>query len=237
MNMQLEVRALKSGYDKVQILHGVDLTVPSGEITAVLGANGAGKSTLMKTIAGHLPTMAGDIRHNLQTLNDLGPLHVCKAGVGFVPQEHNVFAELSVRDNLQVSSLAFEGAEGRVAEVLKRFPILNDRSDQLASTLSGGERQTLAIASALVAGPDILLLDEPTAGLAPIFVDRIVGWVCELVEEGMGVAWVVEQNPEKILRVSENTFVMDAGKVTSVAASKTLLEPGRLEEILLQVHV
>lgn len=235
--MQLEVSALKSGYDKVQILHGVDITVPAGEITTVLGANGAGKSTLMKTIAGHLPTMAGVIRHNLQTLNDLGPLHVCKAGVGFVPQDHNVFAELSVRDNLRVSSLAFEGAEGRVAEVLKRFPILEERAGQLASTLSGGERQTLAIASALVAGPDILLLDEPTAGLAPFFVDRIVGWVCELVEEGMGVAWVVEQNPEKILTVSETTFVMDAGKVTSVAASKTLLEPGRLEEILLQVHV
>jgi len=235
--MQLEVRALKSGYGKVQILHGVDLTVPAGEITTVLGANGAGKSTLMKTIAGHLPTMSGTIRHNLQTLNELGPLHVCKAGVGFVPQEHNVFAELSVRDNLRVSSLAFEGAEARVAEVLKRFPILKERADQLASTLSGGERQSLAIASALIAGPDILLLDEPTAGLAPIFVDRIVGWVCELVEEGMGVAWVVEQNPEKILTVSETTFVMDAGKVTSVAASKTLLEPGRLEEILLQVHV
>jgi ABC-type branched-subunit amino acid transport system ATPase component len=235
--MQLEVIALKSGYDKVQILHGVDFTVPSGEITAVLGANGAGKSTLMKTIAGHLPTMAGEIRHNLQTLNDLGPLHVCKAGVGFVPQEHNVFAELSVRDNLRVSSLAFEGAEARVADVLKRFPILNERSDQQASTLSGGERQTLAIATALVAGPDILLLDEPTAGLAPIFVDRIVSWVCELVQEGMGVAWVVEQNPEKILAISETTFVMDAGKVSSTAASKTLLEPGRLEEILLQVHV
>jgi ABC-type branched-subunit amino acid transport system ATPase component len=235
--MQLEVSALKSGYGKVQILHGVDITVPAGEITTVLGANGAGKSTLMKTIAGHLPTMAGDIRHNLQSLKDLGPLHVCKAGGGFVPQEHNVFAELSVRDNLRVSSLAFEGAEERVAEVLKRFPLLKDRTDQLASTLSGGERQTLAIASALVAGPDILLLDEPTAGLAPIFVDRIVGWVRELVEEGMGVAWVVEQNPEKILTVSETTFVMDAGTVTSVAASKTLLEPGRLEEILLQVHV
>ena len=235
--MQLEVTGLKSGYGKVQILHGVDFTVPAGEITTVLGANGAGKSTLMKTIAGHLPTMAGDIKHNLQKLNDVGPLHVCKAGVGVVPQEANVFAELSVRDNLQVSSLAFEGADGRVAEVLKRFPILKEREDQLASTLSGGERQTLAVAMALVAGPDVLLLDEPTAGLAPIFVDRIVNWICELVQEGMGVAWVVEQNPEKVLAVSETTFVMDAGRISSTAKSKTLLEPGRLEEILLQVHV
>lgn len=234
--MQLEVNSLKSGYGKVQILHGVDLTIPSGEITTVLGPNGAGKSTLMKTIASHLPVMAGEIHHNGQKLNDLGPLHVCKAGVGFVPQEGNVFAELSVKDNLQVSSFAFEGAAERVEEVLKRFPILGERSDQLASTLSGGERQTLAIATALVAGPDILILDEPTAGLAPIFVDRIVGWVCELVQEGMGVAWVVEQNPEKILSVSEKAYVIDAGKNSATMESKTLLEPGRLEEILLQVH-
>ena len=148
----------------------------------------------------------------------------------------NVFAELSVRDNLQVSSFAFEGAADRVEDVLNRFPILGERSDQLASTLSGGERQTLAIATALVAGPDILVLDEPTAGLAPIFVDRIVGWIGELVQEGMGVAWVVEQNPEKILNMSEKAYVLDAGKNSATMDSKTLLEPGRLEEILLQVH-
>ncbi|MDG1406735.1 MAG: ABC transporter ATP-binding protein [Octadecabacter sp.] len=234
--MQLEVNSLKSGYGKVQILHGVDITIPAGEITTVLGANGAGKSTLMKTIAGHLPVMSGEIHHNGQKLNGLGPLHVCKAGIGFVPQEANVFAELSVRDNLQVSSFAFEGAADRVAEVLRRFPILEERADQLASTLSGGERQTLAIATALIAGPDILILDEPTAGLAPIFHDRIVSWVCELVQEGMGVAWVVEQNPEKILSVSKKVYVFDAGKNSATKDSKTLLEPGRLEEILLQVH-
>lgn len=234
--MQLEVKSLKSGYGKVQILHGVDIIIPAGEITTVLGANGAGKSTLMKTIAGHLPVMSGEIHHNGLNLNGLGPLQICKAGVGVVPQEQNVFAELSVRDNLQVSSFAFEGASERVDEVLRRFPILGERADQLASTLSGGERQTLAIATALVAGPDILILDEPTAGLAPIFVDRIVNWVCELVQDGMGVAWVVEQNPEKILKVSRQAYVMDAGKNSATIDSKTLLEPGRLEEILLQVH-
>jgi ABC-type branched-subunit amino acid transport system ATPase component len=236
MNMQLEVKSLKSGYGKVQILHGIEITIPSGEVTTILGANGAGKSTLTKTIAGHLPVMDGEIHHNGNNINALGPLQVCKAGIGFVPQEANVFAELSVRDNLQVSSFAFEGAADRVEDVLNRFPILGERSDQLASTLSGGERQTLAIATALVAGPDILVLDEPTAGLAPIFVDRIVGWIGELVQEGMGVAWVVEQNPEKILNMSEKAYVLDAGKNSATMDSKTLLEPGRLEEILLQVH-
>ena len=234
--MQLEVNGLRSGYGKVQILHGVDLKVPSGKITTVLGANGAGKSTLMKTIAGHLPVMEGEVVHNGQHLNGINPLHVCMAGVGLVPQDTNVFAELSVRDNLQASAAAFEGAGERIAEVLKRFPILQERSNQLASTLSGGERQTLAIATALVAGPDILLLDEPTAGLAPIFVDRIVSWVEELAQDGTGIAWVVEQNPEKILAISEDAYVLDAGRVTDVLKSQTLLEPGRLEEVLLQVH-
>ncbi|MCL6286065.1 ABC transporter ATP-binding protein [Ruegeria sp. 2012CJ41-6] len=234
--MQLEVRGLKSGYGKVQILHGINLKVPSGEITTVLGPNGAGKSTLMKTIAGHLPMMEGEVVHNGQHLNGIGPLHVCIAGVGLVPQDANVFSDLSVRDNLNASAAAFEGAIERIAEVLKRFPILQERSNQLASTLSGGERQTLAIATALVAGPDILLLDEPTAGLAPIFVDRIVGWVEELAQDGTGIAWVVEQNPEKILAISEDAYVLDAGRVADVLKSKTLLEPGRLEEVLLQVH-
>jgi ABC-type branched-subunit amino acid transport system ATPase component len=234
--MQLEVSDLKSGYGKVQILHGIDLTVPPKEITAVLGPNGAGKSTLMKTIAGHLPVMAGEIHYRGNSLVGHSALSICKAGVGVVPQDRNVFPALAVRDNLRASSLAFEGAEERVAEVLRRFPILAERSDQAASTLSGGERQTLAIAMALVAGPDILILDEPTAGLAPIFVDRIVSWVRELAEEGMGVVWVVEQNPEKILAVSGAAYVIDAGRNSETVDAKSLLAPGRLEEVLLQVN-
>ena len=235
--MQLEVHGLKSGYGKVQILHGIDLTVPSRASTAVLGPHGAGKSTLMTTIAGPLPVMAGEIRYRGNSLVGHSPLSICKEGVGFVPQDRNVFPTLSVRDNLRASSLAFEGAEERVAEVLRRFPILGERSDQAASTLSGGERQTLAIAMALVAGPDILILDEPTAGLAPIFVDRIVSWVRELAEEGMGVVWVVEQNPEKILAISGTAYVIDAGRNAQTVDAKSLLAPGRLEEVLLQVNV
>tara|TARA_R110002096_G_scaffold267647_1_gene461395 strand:- start:13569 stop:14276 length:708 start_codon:yes stop_codon:yes gene_type:complete len=234
--MQLDVSGLKSGYGKVQILHGIDFCAPPKEITVVLGPNGAGKSTLMKTIAGHLPIMSGAIKYRGNSLAGQSPLAICKMGIGYVPQEANVFPELSVRDNLLASSLAFEGARERVADVLVRFPILRERADQLASTLSGGERQTLAIATALVAGPDTLILDEPTAGLAPIFVDRIVSWVRELTEDGMGVVWVVEQNPEKILAISETAYVLDAGKNSETVKSKSLLELGRLEEVLLQVH-
>ena len=116
--MQLEITGLRSGYGKVQILHGVDLTVPPREITAVLGPNGAGKSTLMKTIAGHLPVMAGEIRYRGNSLVGHTALSICKEGIGFVPQDHNVFPSLTVRDNLHASSLAFEGADERVAEVI-----------------------------------------------------------------------------------------------------------------------
>jgi ABC-type branched-subunit amino acid transport system ATPase component len=234
--MRLEVKGLKSGYGKVQILHGLDFIAPPQEITTVLGANGAGKSTLMKTISGHLPVMAGELSFNGNSLVGHSPLGICKSGVGYVPQEQNVFAEMTVRDNLQASSLAFDGADERIDEVLRRFPILKERSSQNASTLSGGERQTLAVATALVAGPDVLILDEPTAGLAPIFVDRIVEWVRELSQDGMGVVWVVEQNPEKILSISETAYVIDAGRNSNTVESKSLLEPGRLEEVLLQVH-
>ena len=234
--MQLEVKALKSGYGKVQILHGIDLIAPAGEITAVLGPNGAGKSTLMKTIAGHLPVMAGDIRYRGNSLAGHSALSICKEGIGYVPQERNVFAELTVRDNLSAAALAFEGASERIEEVLRRFPILGERAGQLASTLSGGERQTLAIALALVAGPDVLILDEPTAGLAPIFVDRIVSWVRELSQDGMGVIWVVEQNPEKILATAGAAYVVEAGRNAATIEARRLLEPGRLEEVLLQVH-
>ena len=233
--MQLEISGLKSGYGKVQILHGINFQVPAARITTILGPNGAGKSTLMKTIAGHLPIMAGDVHYKGNTLVGHSPLSICRLGIGYVPQEANVFADLSVRDNLEASAIAFEGALDRIEDVFKRFPVLSERANQTASTLSGGERQTLAIATALIAGPDTLLLDEPTAGLAPIFVDRIIGWVQELADDGMGVVWVVEQNPEKILSVSETTYAIDAGQNSAIMESEALLGKGRLEEVLLHV--
>ncbi|PHS05886.1 MAG: ABC transporter ATP-binding protein [Blastopirellula sp.] len=231
--MLLEIEDIRSGYDKVTILHGIKFHAQKGRITAVLGANGAGKSTLMKTIAGHLPVMSGDIQYKGNSIVGLSALEICRAGIGYVPQQSNVFAELTVKDNLAASALAFEGASDLIAEVLSRFPILAERSDQLASTLSGGERQTLAIATALVTQPTLLILDEPTSGLAPIFVDKIVDWIKELSENGMSIIWVVEQNPEKILAISETTFVVDAGRTADILDSESLLKPGRLEEVLL----
>ncbi|MBE3640200.1 ATP-binding cassette domain-containing protein [Mangrovicoccus algicola] len=234
--MTLEVKGLSAGYGKVTILHGVDLVAEPGEITCVLGPNGAGKSTLMKTIAGHLPVTGGEMRWEGGSVASLGALETLRAGIGYVAQEQNTFAKMSVRDNLLASSLAFEGAGARVEETYRRFPILKERSHQLASTLSGGERQTLAIANALLAAPRLLILDEPTAGLAPIFVDQIIDWITELARGGMGVIWVVEQNPEKILKISRTTWMFDAGRNRETLPSRDLLEPGRLEAMLLAEH-
>ncbi len=231
--MQLDIVGLKSGYGNVTILHGLDFSARAGEITCVLGPNGVGKSTLMKTIAGQLAVTGGDIKISGKSIAGFGPLRTCRAGIGYVPQERNVFTELSVRDNLAAASLAFAGASGKIDDVFRRFPILHERARQAASTLSGGERQTLAIVMALLAEPKIILLDEPTAGLAPIFVDRIVDWIKELAVQGMCVVWVVEQNPEKILSISTTTYVLEAGRNKHKLESRSLLEAGKLEEVLL----
>ncbi|MEO1198590.1 MAG: ABC transporter ATP-binding protein [Pseudomonadota bacterium] len=233
--MLLEVENLQSGYGKLTILHGINLVAKPGEITTVLGPNGAGKSTLMKAIAGHLPVKAGDIRFRGDSIAGHNALHTCMAGIGYVPQESNVFAELSVRDNLRAAALAFPNADTHIQDVFERFPILEERGSQAASTLSGGERQTLAIATALVGTPSLVVLDEPTAGLAPMFVERIIDWVTDLARDGMAVVWVVEQNPEKVLAVSETTYIVEAGQNADVMASSALLEPGRLEEVVFEM--
>ena len=232
--MLLEVRGLVSGYGRVTILHGVDLSVAAGEIVVVLGPNGAGKSTLMKTVAGHLPPTQGAVLLEGEDIVACPAQDVARRGLGYVPQEHNVFRELSVRDNLRVAALSFPGTRHRLQAVFDRFPILAQRAAQRAATLSGGERQTLAVSSALIGDPRVLLLDEPAAGLAPLFIKQMVEWVKELADAGMGVVWVVEQNPDLILAASRRTYLIEGGRVTDQFDSRELLKPGRLQELLLE---
>ena len=232
--MLLEVRGLVSGYGRVTILHGVDLSVAAGEIVVVLGPNGAGKSTLMKTVAGHLRPTHGAVLLEGEDIAACPAQDVARRGLGYVPQEHNVFRELSVRDNLRVAALSFPGTRDRLQAVFDRFPILAQRAAQRAATLSGGERQTLAVSSALIGDPRVLLLDEPAAGLAPLFIKQMVEWVKELADAGMGVVWVVEQNPDLILAASERTYLIEGGRVTDQFDSRELLKPGRLQELLLE---
>lgn len=233
--MLLELDQIQSGYGKLTILHDVSLSASSGEIVAVLGPNGAGKSTLLKTIAGHLRPSTGGIRLNGEPISGVGAYQVARRGVGFVPQERNVFGELTVKENLEVAGMLLGGGVDRaIALVFERFPVLAERSGQRADTLSGGERQTLAVSAALLMQPALLLLDETSAGLAPIFVQQIVAWVAEEAASGTGVVWVVEQIPEPVLEVSTRTYVMDGGQVRREVESSSLLEEGKLRQALME---
>lgn len=235
--MLLELQGLEAGYEKITILHRIDMHFESGEITVILGRNGAGKSTLVKTIAGHLPATSGEIRLGDQRIDGLlNASQIAAAGVGYVPQEHNVFGEMSVLENLEVSALSQSHAgRGLVDEMLERFPMLSERTKQRASTLSGGERQVLAICSALMTRPKLLLLDEPTSGLAPVYVDTIVEWIAALsAESGTGVLWVVEQNPRPVLAISTRTYTVEGGQVVDEVMSADLLVSERLEDAILE---
>jgi branched-chain amino acid transport system ATP-binding protein len=234
--MLLETRGLVSGYGKVTVLHGVDLKVETGEVVVALGSNGAGKSTLLKALAGHLPVTSGHVLLEGHRIEGKHASQIAQAGIGYVPQESNIFDRLSVRENLVVSALRRDdGGREAVDTALERFPILAERADQRASTLSGGERQILAINSALVLSPKLLLLDEPTSGLSPVMVEAIVDWVAEIAAEGVaGVLWVVEQNPEPVLAISGRTYVLEGGEVTTEVRSADLLVSGRLERLLLE---
>lgn len=233
--MLLEVNGLESGYGKLTVLHGVSLRADAGEVVSILGPNGAGKSTLMKTIAGHLPPINGDIVLKGNRVGNRGPFHLAQSGVGYVPQDDNVFGEMTVLENLELGAFAVgKDTSDLIDAVFARFPILSERRQQRASTLSGGERQALAVSSSLITGSDLLLLDETTAGLAPKFVDQIVTWVMEFAASGTGVVWVLEQNPEVILEISQRTYLMDGGQIREEIDSSELLEPGRLEEVMLE---
>ncbi len=231
--MLLELRDMDSGYGKITILHSISLTVSEGEVITVLGPNGAGKSTLMKAIAGHIPTTRGEIRLAGERVDGKDASSAAAAGVGYVPQERNVFEELSVIENLRVTTTARDEATASIEATFGRFPFLSERARQRADTLSGGERQILAISAALTGRPRVLLLDEPTSGLAPLFVQEIVDWIAEVAAAGTAVLWVVEQSPEPILRISSRTYVMDGGQVSGEIPSSELLDPSELRKVFL----
>lgn len=233
--MLLEVSGVDAGYGKLTVLHGVSIEAEAGQVVTILGPNGAGKSTLMKTIAGHLPVITGMVTLNGKRVDNKGPYQVALSGVGYVPQDDNVFGDMTVLENLEIGAYGVgRDASESIDAVFERFPILRERRQQRASTLSGGERQALAVSSALITGSDLLLLDETTSGLAPMLVQQIVSWIVEAVEQGTGVVWVLEQNPELILEVSKRTYLMEGGRVTQELDSAELLEPGRLEEVMLE---
>ena len=206
----LNVSNLDAGYGRSQVLFGVNLTVPWRGGVAILGRNGAGKTTLMKAIVGDLPLLGGSIALDARDIGRLPTEQRIRAGVGYVPQEHSVFARLSVRDNLAVGALTNRDS-GAVDRVIEFFPKLGQRMDQAAGTLSGGERKMLAIGRALLSNPKILLLDEPTEGVWIGVIEEITDRLVALARDIAVV--IVEQHLDLALRVASRAYVLDRGRV------------------------
>lgn len=218
----LEVAGLRSGYDGVVVLKGLDFAV-GDEIFAVLGANGAGKTTLLATLARVLPLMGGTIRFQGQDVSALPPYVTATMGIGYVPQEKGTFPNLTVLENLRIGGMiGARGLDERLAEVFRLFPDLDSKQAQLAGTLSGGESRMVACGRALMQDPHLLLLDEPTAGLSPLYVDLFFEKIRE-IHETRGVAIVLaEQNATKALQVADRVMVLSLGEAFAVVDAADL---------------
>ncbi|MDZ5697448.1 ABC transporter ATP-binding protein [Chelativorans sp. M5D2P16] len=207
----LDVRGIRSGYGEVTILQDIDLSVDR-EIYAVLGANGAGKSTLLKTLAGLIRPTAGEIRVQGERIDGRTAYDIAAMGVGYVPQEHGVFPDLTVAENLSIGGLLGARSKAdRLDEVFSLFPDLKDRLDQKAGSLSGGEGQMVAIGRALMQEPSVLLLDEPTAGLSPRYTDLLFRRIAEISREKNVSVVLAEQNAVSTLAFASNVHVLSLG--------------------------
>jgi branched-chain amino acid transport system ATP-binding protein len=236
--MLLDVRGLATGYGKLTVVHDASLAVDSGEIVAIVGSNGVGKTTLLKGITRSLALSGGTITLGGADITAARPSHLAGLGLGYVPQSGSTFPDLSVMDNLLVSMPgSLSGARERARELLARFPELDRRRDQAASTLSGGERQMLAIASALLGRPRLLVLDEPTTGLAPLVVRQRIDDIRRLRDEdGAGVLWVIEEHPRICLPAVDRVHFLSEGRLSEAMQPADLLREGALEELFFGVR-
>ena len=207
----LELRGVETFYGKIKVLHGVGISIKKGQFVTLLGSNGAGKTTLLRTISGVVQAEYGEIIFERRRIEKLDPEDIVRLGVVHVPQGRMVFTELSVAENLKLGEYKAQQKE-RFDEVLNLFPVLEDRLGQYAGTLSGGEQQILAIGRALMADPKILLLDEPSLGLAPQLVQEIMGILKNLNEKGLTIL-LVEQNIHLALSIADYAYVMKNGKI------------------------
>ena len=223
----LEVTDLATHYGPIQAIHSVSLEVHSGELVAIVGANGAGKTTLLRTLSGVQPASGGTIRFDGEEITRLAAHRIVARGICQVPEGRQVFAPLSVEDNLRLGGYSQRRDAAwvaqKIAEVYALFPILHEKRGQLAGNLSGGQQQMLAIGRALLGRPRLLLLDEPSMGLAPLLVEEIFRVVRELHEAGTTVL-LVEQNANAALQIADRGYVLETGKVVTSAPAAALLE-------------
>ncbi|HET8668943.1 MAG TPA: ABC transporter ATP-binding protein [Terriglobales bacterium] len=229
----LQTTGLSAGYGKIRVLHGVDLTVSAGEVVALLGPNGAGKTTLLRALSGLLP-WSGSVRFAGRDLTGASPRDVVKAGLAHVIEGHRVFTHLTVLDNLLLAAYDLPRGEraARVEEVLALFPEVAAKRHERAASLSGGQQQILAVAQGLVQRPKLLMLDEPSAGLSPVLVDRVLVVVRRLREAGTAVL-LVEQLIEKALSLATRVYALARGSIVLEAGTGEADLPQRLEHAYL----
>jgi len=236
MTPLLEVKDLKIFYGSIEALKGVSLEVNEGEIVTVLGANGAGKSTLLNAISGLLPVAEGEICYEGESLGQNQAFEIVLKGISQAPEGRKVFATLTVEENLNLGAFTERKKTAEIAERKKRafelFPILKERRRQLSGTLSGGEQQMLAIGRALMSNPRLLLLDEPSLGLAPILVKQIFDIIREINQLGVSIL-LVEQNAKKALALATRGYVLETGLISTSGSAAELRADKKIQEAYL----
>ncbi len=230
----LKLSGIRGGYSEVDIIHGIDLEVKAGEIVTIAGTNGAGKSTLVKALLGLLPRVEGAIALDGKDLSKLAAEDRFYAGLAYVPQVANVFGSLTVRENLQVVR-GVKNMQARMQNVLEAFPALTEKLSQRAGNLSGGERQQLAFARALMPSPKLMVLDEPTAALAPVLVEKVFELVAALPKTGVAVL-MVEQRARQALEISDQGYILDQGRCVLSGQAKELLSDSKMTQLYLGNH-
>ncbi|MGM0779781.1 ABC transporter ATP-binding protein [Cytobacillus firmus] len=230
----LKVNGINAFYGKIQVLKNISLEVEEGSIVTILGANGAGKTTTMKTISGMLKPQAGSIQFQGQDVTGLRPDQLLRKGIALVPEGRQILSGMTVLENLEMGAYHRKDNEidRDIKNVMERFPILEERQKQLGGTLSGGQQQMLAIARAILSKPKLLLLDEPSMGLAPLIVADIFKIIKEINEAGTTVL-LVEQNARQALKISDYGYVLETGKMVAEGSSEKLLNDPRIMEAYL----
>jgi branched-chain amino acid transport system ATP-binding protein len=232
--LELEVRELRAGYGGLPVLHGISLVAPAGRITVLVGANGAGKTTLLKTLAGVMPPVSGSVLIDGRALSGDTPADRVRRGMALVPEGRHLFPGMSVRENLELGAYlaSRRQREEMLERVIETFPRLGERLDQMAGTMSGGEQQMVAIGRALMSRPRLLLLDEPSLGLAPKMVDEMFGALRRINKEGTTVL-LVEQNVFQALNVADFAYVLGHGEMIAEGAAWEL----RGNELIKRVYL
>ena len=235
MQPLLSAKDLHVRYGAVEAVRGVNFELRQGEIVALLGANGAGKSSIMNAITGLVPTASGQVMFDGQDITGAAPESLAPAGLTLSPEGRRVFGTLSVADNLRMGAFALRDKDTIHAawdRVYDLFPILRERKDQYAGTLSGGQQQMLAVGRALMSNPRVLLLDEPSLGLAPLIVDQIFDLILKLRDQGVTLL-IVEQNVAKTLQVADRAYVLVSGEVVEQGKPSQLSESGTMQDAYL----